>query len=148
MEPWSMYIKCLWVLLTNVYWFRATGEYIYGCRRLSNLVIFGYIELLVINLMFLSKYNYFNYSYQYSLFIVNPVGKYTVERKIDSIIFCKMDILLFPSKATSSQPASNQFMDEVDLIEEWRDRFYEYQWVCWHLICLGLGRVHLACVHT
>ena len=41
--PWSIYIyiyiKCLWVLLTNVYWFRATGGYICGCGRPSNLVI-------------------------------------------------------------------------------------------------------------
>ena len=36
--PWSIYIKCLWVLLTNVYWFRATGGYICGCGRPSNLV--------------------------------------------------------------------------------------------------------------
>ena len=42
-----------------------------------------------------------------------------------NLVFC--NILLFPSKATSSQPASNQFMDEVDPIEEWCDRFYEYQ---------------------
>ena len=33
-----VYIKCLWVLLTNVYWFRATGGYICGCGRSSNLV--------------------------------------------------------------------------------------------------------------
>ena len=34
-------IKCLWVLLTNVYmyWFRATGEYICGFGRPSNLVV-------------------------------------------------------------------------------------------------------------
>ena len=39
--PWSIYIfiKCLWVLLTNVFWFRATGGYICGCGRPSNLVI-------------------------------------------------------------------------------------------------------------
>ena len=39
--PWSIYIyiKCLWVLLTNVYWFRATGGYICGCGRPSNLVV-------------------------------------------------------------------------------------------------------------
>ena len=36
-------------------------------------IIIGYIELLVINLMFLSKWIYLNYSYQYSIFIVNPV---------------------------------------------------------------------------
>ena len=38
--PWSIYIfiKCLWVLLTNVFWFRATGGYICGCGRPSNLV--------------------------------------------------------------------------------------------------------------
>ena len=36
--PWSMYIKCLWVLLTNVYWFTGTGGYICGCGRPSNLV--------------------------------------------------------------------------------------------------------------
>ena len=30
--------KCLWVLLTHVYWFRATGGYICGCGRPSNLV--------------------------------------------------------------------------------------------------------------
>ena len=34
-----IYIKCLWVLLTNVYWFRATGGYICGCGRPSNLVV-------------------------------------------------------------------------------------------------------------
>ena len=34
-----IYIKCLWVLLTNVQWFRATGGYICGCGRPSNLVI-------------------------------------------------------------------------------------------------------------
>ena len=41
--PWSIYIfiKCLWVLLTNVFWFRATGGYICGCGRPSNLVING-----------------------------------------------------------------------------------------------------------
>ena len=33
-----IYIKCLWVLLTNVYWFRATGGYICGCGGPSNLV--------------------------------------------------------------------------------------------------------------
>ena len=32
------YIKCLWVLLTNVYWLWATGGYICGCGRPSNLV--------------------------------------------------------------------------------------------------------------
>ena len=39
--PWSIYIfiKCLWVLLTNVFWFRATGGYICGCGRPSNLVM-------------------------------------------------------------------------------------------------------------
>ena len=39
--PWSIYIfiKCLWVLLTNVFWFRATGGYICGCGRPSNLVL-------------------------------------------------------------------------------------------------------------
>ena len=31
--------KCLWVLLTNIYWFRATGGYICGCGRPSNLVL-------------------------------------------------------------------------------------------------------------
>ena len=36
--PWSIYIKCLLVLLTNGYWFRATGGYICGCGRPSNLV--------------------------------------------------------------------------------------------------------------
>ena len=36
-------------------------------------IIIGYIELLVIDLMFLSKWIYLNYSYQYSIFIVNPV---------------------------------------------------------------------------
>ena len=39
MGPWSIYKKCLWVLLTHVYWFRATGGYICGCGRPSNLVI-------------------------------------------------------------------------------------------------------------
>ena len=34
----SIYKKCLWVLLTHVYWFRATGGYICGCGRPSNLV--------------------------------------------------------------------------------------------------------------
>ena len=34
-----IYIMFLWVLLTNVYWFRATGGYICGCGRPSNLVI-------------------------------------------------------------------------------------------------------------
>ena len=45
--PWSIYIyiKCLWVLLTNVYWFRATGGYICGCGRPSNLVIFLIVPL-------------------------------------------------------------------------------------------------------
>ena len=38
MGPWSIYNKCLWVLLTNVYWFRATGGYICGCGRPRNLV--------------------------------------------------------------------------------------------------------------
>ena len=33
---------CLWVLLTHVYWFRATGGYICGCGRPSNLVIIIY----------------------------------------------------------------------------------------------------------
>ena len=33
-----IYIKCLWVLLTNVYWFRVTGGYICGCGGPSNLV--------------------------------------------------------------------------------------------------------------
>ena len=33
-----IYIKCLWVLLTHAYWFRATGGYICGCGRPSNLV--------------------------------------------------------------------------------------------------------------
>ena len=39
MGPWSIYIKCLGVLLTHVYWFRATGGYICSCGRPSNLVI-------------------------------------------------------------------------------------------------------------
>ena len=30
--------QCLWVLLTHVCWFRATGGYICGCGRPSNLV--------------------------------------------------------------------------------------------------------------
>ena len=39
--PWSIYkYNVLWVLLTNVYWFRATGGYICGCGRPSNLVGF------------------------------------------------------------------------------------------------------------
>ena len=33
-------LNCLWVLLTHVYWFRATGGYICGCGRPSNLVNF------------------------------------------------------------------------------------------------------------
>ena len=33
-----IYIKCLLVLLTHVCWFRATGGYICGCGRPSNLV--------------------------------------------------------------------------------------------------------------
>ena len=33
--------KCLWVRLIHVYWFRATGGYICGCGRPSNLV---YVE--------------------------------------------------------------------------------------------------------
>ena len=43
-----IYIKCLWVLLTHVYWFRATGGYICGCGRPSNRVsngICGYFFL-------------------------------------------------------------------------------------------------------
>ena len=38
-------------------------------------IVFGYIDLerLVINFMFLNKYIYFNYSYQYSILIVSPV---------------------------------------------------------------------------
>ena len=41
MGPWSIYIyKCLLVLLTHVCWFRATGGYICGCGRPSNLVSF------------------------------------------------------------------------------------------------------------
>ena len=40
------YIKnCLWVLLTHVYWFRATGGYICGCGRPSNLVVNVWREL-------------------------------------------------------------------------------------------------------
>ena len=44
--PWSIYIyiKCLWVLLTNVYWFRATGGYICGCGRPINLVPLFYFR--------------------------------------------------------------------------------------------------------
>ena len=38
MGPWRIYKKCLRVLLTHVYWFRATGGYICGCGRPSNLV--------------------------------------------------------------------------------------------------------------
>ena len=38
--------KCLWVLLTHVYWFRATGGYICGCGRPSNLV--HYVNLWVL----------------------------------------------------------------------------------------------------
>ena len=41
-----MYIKtCLWVLLTHVYWFRATGGYICGCGRPSNLVYYLHVIL-------------------------------------------------------------------------------------------------------
>ena len=50
--PWSMYIKCLLVLLTNVYWFRVTGGYICGCGRPSNLVYGQPIR----NLHFMLKY--------------------------------------------------------------------------------------------
>ena len=32
--------KCLWALLTHVYWFRLTGGYICGCGRPSNLVLY------------------------------------------------------------------------------------------------------------
>ena len=41
MRPQIIYIKkkC-WVLLTHVYWFRATGGYICGCGWQSNLVLF------------------------------------------------------------------------------------------------------------
>ena len=39
---WSTYNKCLWVLLTHVYWFRATGGYICGFGRPSNLVYSSY----------------------------------------------------------------------------------------------------------
>ena len=39
--------KCLWVLLTHIYWFRATGGYICGCGRPSNLVLFRFfLEIL------------------------------------------------------------------------------------------------------
>ena len=37
-----IYIKCLGVLLTNVYWFRATGGYICSCGRPSNPVILSF----------------------------------------------------------------------------------------------------------
>ena len=45
--PWSIYIfiKCLWVLLTNVFWFRATGGYICGCGRPSNLVWSSFVHI-------------------------------------------------------------------------------------------------------
>ena len=33
-----IYIKCLWVLSTHIYWFRVTVGYICGCGRPSNLV--------------------------------------------------------------------------------------------------------------
>ena len=36
--PWIIYTKCLWVLLTHVYWFRVTGGYICSCGQPSNLV--------------------------------------------------------------------------------------------------------------
>ena len=36
-----IYIKCLLILLTHVCWFRATGGYICGCGRPSNLVNSG-----------------------------------------------------------------------------------------------------------
>ena len=42
MGPWSIYKKCLRVLLTHVYWFRATGGYICGCGWPSNLVTFTF----------------------------------------------------------------------------------------------------------
>ena len=56
--PWSIYIyiKCLWVMLTNVYWFRATGGYICGCGRPSNLVVIKYCmatKALVVNQTFI-----------------------------------------------------------------------------------------------
>ena len=52
-----MYMKCLWVLLTNVYWFRATGGYICGCGRPSNLVIWpnSYSHYLCTTNIYLGK---------------------------------------------------------------------------------------------
>ena len=37
---WSIlvYIKCVWILLTHVYWVMVAGGYICGCGRPSNLV--------------------------------------------------------------------------------------------------------------
>ena len=51
-----IYIQCLWVLLTHVYWFRATGGYICGCERPRNLV-----KMLDCFIMATSiKYSYLN----------------------------------------------------------------------------------------
>ena len=46
----ALYIKCLRLLLTNVYWFRANGGYICGCGRPSNLVNFMYLYELPITI--------------------------------------------------------------------------------------------------
>ena len=60
--PWSIYIfiKCLWVLLTNVFWFRATGGYICGCGRPSNLVF--HLNIYWISLTILNKMAIWNIS--------------------------------------------------------------------------------------
>ena len=81
-----IYIKCLWVLLTYVYWFRATGGYICGCGRSINLVILCCRIWLIILIL-----NICNINFLECFFFGKLIVHYIIDLYLDWLINVRND---------------------------------------------------------